>query len=574
MNLKAAFAVIAVVIVCKSSAQTSPTWKGISMPVDTSLVLAGTFGEIRTNHFHSGIDISTGGVEGKEVRAASDGYISRIKVSAVGFGKVLYITHPNGYVTVYGHLQHFNDSIEKFIRAEQYREESFEVEMFPAENIFPVKRGELIGYSGNTGGSSGPHLHFEIRDRRTEEPIEPLQSSGFNLTDTIPPVISSLVIYPMNNLSSVNGACTKLSKPLTIKNKIYSDTTSSGIEVSGEIGFGIEISDTQILTDAHLGIKRIELMVDEKPVYDYSINRFRFDESRFANANIDYAESVTSGKTIILCYRLPGSDYSMTLKNEASGILNFKDAAAHAAKFRVYDFKDNVSEAVISFTSVTNSFFCTGPVISDSASMIYFDKPFSFSNADLKISSGKLPSVYQNAAIAIEKKNKKPELFSPVFKIGEETIPVHHAMNLSIRAEALPATLTSKALLVRTDSAGKINSAGGGFENGFVSTKINSFGNYAVAVDTVPPVIKATNLSERGKDAVVKFKIKIADELSGIATYRATLNKKWMLMEYDAKTGMLTGNERVLKKNKTYRFLLTVTDKKGNRSAYSATMKY
>ncbi|HLG35740.1 MAG TPA: M23 family metallopeptidase [Bacteroidia bacterium] len=557
-----------------SFAQTSLTWKLFSSPLDTAIVLAGTFGEIRSNHFHSGIDIRTGGEEGKEVMAVSDGFISRIKVSAVGFGKALYITHNNGYVTVYAHLQKFNDTLDKYVKREQYKRESFEVELFPSANEFVFKQGEIIAYSGNTGGSTGPHLHFETRDTKTEEPREPLLFLGNILNDTIHPEIKSIVIYPLNKNGSVNSACQKLLVPLVLRDKIFSDTTTQKIVVNGEIGFGIETYDKQIHEGAELGIKRIELFIDDKMIYDYSIERFRFDETKFVNANIDYAETVGWGKTIILCYRLPGNDFRVTFRNELQGILNFNSEASHEVLFHVYDFNNNISQASFYFTSASEKVSCAGNIPNDSTFLISYDKPFIHEGSELKISSDKLPVVYDNIYVTITKRGQEKNHFSKTFVVGADTIPVHNAITLSIKANNLPKAMRDKALIVKIDKDGNVTSAGGSFANGFVTSKIRSFGNYAVAVDTVPPEIKATNLSTRGKDAVIKFKIKISDDLSGIATYRATLNKKWMLFEYDAKTGTLSGEEKVEKKNTTYNFKLVVSDKKGNRSTYSATMKY
>lgn len=556
-----------------SFAQTSLTWKLFSSPLDTAIVLAGTFGEIRSNHFHSGIDISTGGKEGMKVMAVSDGYVSRIKVSAVGFGKAIYITHPNGYVTVYGHLQRFSDALEKYVRAEQYRKESFEVEMFPGENEFAVKRGEVIAYSGNTGGSSGPHLHFEIRDGKTEEPIEPL-GSRLVLSDSFPPEIKSIAVYPIRNKGEVNSVCQKLIVPLSYRDKIFSAALSQKIIVSGEIGFGIETVDRQIPQGARLGIKRIELLVDGKIIYDYSFDRFSFDESRYVNANIDFAESTLSGKTIIRCHRLPGTEFSMSFRNEFPGIMSFTKDGNHTGMFRVYDFNNNISEAAFNFSSAAKKIYCPQAASTDSPFLVEYDKLLTYEESELKIYSDKLPVVYDNTYITITNRGQEKNHFSKTFVVGADTIPIHNAITLNIKANNLPQPLRDKALIVKIEKDESETSAGGTFANGFVTAKVRSFGNYAVAVDTVPPEIKATNLSSRGKDAVIKFKIKISDDLSGIASYRATLNKKWFLMEYDAKTGLLTGEQKVSKKKTTYNFKLVVTDKKGNRSSHSAVIKY
>jgi len=565
---------IVTLIFCNNSlAQITKKEKLFTQPLDSAIILAGTFGEIRTNHFHSGLDISTGGVEGKKVMAAADGYVSRIKVSADGFGKAIYMTHKNGYVTVYGHLQRFSASIEKYIRAEQYRNESFEVEMFPSANEFVFKRGEMIALSGNTGGSGGPHLHFEIRDGKTEEPLEP-EAFGYQITDSIAPVINSIAIYPLHNKGSVNKSCEKIIIPVKLKGKIYTISDASQIIVNGETGFGIEVSDKQCQNGSVLGIKKIELFIDDKMVYDYSFDRFRFDESRFVNANIDYAESVSAKREIILCYRLPGNEFSMTKRNTMTGIINLEKDENHTGLFRVYDFSNNISQASFSFKSTAMKSNCSEIKANDTTFLISYDKPFAFGSADIKLNTDKLPVVYEDTYLTITGQKQTGNYFSKIFKTGDAGIPVHNAISISIRPVNLPDAIKSKALLVKIESNGKLSSAGGSLANGFVTTKIRSFGNFAVTVDTIPPTIKATDLSSVKAPGKIKFRIKIKDELSGIGSYRAEVNKQWMLMEYDSKTGTLTGEMNLDKKNINYRFVLTVSDKKGNKSEYVSVIKY
>ena len=172
-------------------------------PLDIPLYLSGNFSELRSNHFHTGIDIKTQSVEGKAVYAVEDGYVARIKISTSGYGKAIYIRHPNGYTSVYGHLQKGNPEIEKYIQINQYKKETYTIELFPGKDELLVKKGDMIARSGNSGSSGGPHLHFEIRETRSEEPVNPLLY-GFNITDNIRPIIKGIRIYPLSKNSYVN----------------------------------------------------------------------------------------------------------------------------------------------------------------------------------------------------------------------------------------------------------------------------------------------------------------------------------------------------------------------------------
>jgi murein DD-endopeptidase MepM/ murein hydrolase activator NlpD len=187
-----------------SSAQEPLPQNYFRSPIDTAILLAGNFGELRPNHFHAGIDIKTNNREGMPVHAAAEGFVSRIKISSFGYGKVIYVTHPNGFVTVYGHLRSFNDTIGTYIKRQQYAQKTFEIEVFPKSTEFPVKKGEVIAFSGNTGNSGGPHIHFEIRDEKSEKAINPLLF-GLPVTDNKKPQVTRVKIYPGDADGLING---------------------------------------------------------------------------------------------------------------------------------------------------------------------------------------------------------------------------------------------------------------------------------------------------------------------------------------------------------------------------------
>ena len=230
-------------------------------PLEIPIVLSGSFGELRSNHFHSGLDIKTQGKQGLKVITVADGYVSRINVKQYGYGKAIYVTHPNGFTSVYGHLSKFNDEIEAYVKSIQYKKENYTTgNLFLDKDKFQLKKGDILAYSGDTGGSGGPHLHFEIRDNQ-ERPLNPLMF-GFDIKDTTPPVIFGLYGYPLSEYSHIKGR-TKRIKIRVSKQKDGS-YKSDTINAYGKIGFGIVSTDRQDLASNNNGVNKIQTMYNNQ----------------------------------------------------------------------------------------------------------------------------------------------------------------------------------------------------------------------------------------------------------------------------------------------------------------------
>ncbi len=266
-------------------------------PVRIPLALSANFGELRTDHFHSGLDIKTQGVTGKEVVAASSGYVYRISISPGGFGRALYLRHPSGYSTVYGHLDKFTPELEDYVISRQYEEKSFMVTLWPPKDRFQFEQGDVIAYSGNSGSSSGPHLHYEIRKSDEEVPVNPLLFE-FGVDDNIKPVIENLVIYPAGKNTLINNQNRLLKLNVTGGNGNYGISSQNEISVSGPAGFGFKAYDLLNNSYNKCSVYSIQLKIDSIPVFNYIMDAFSFNESRYVNSHIDY-ETLQRENTIL-----------------------------------------------------------------------------------------------------------------------------------------------------------------------------------------------------------------------------------------------------------------------------------
>ncbi|MEG1022657.1 MAG: M23 family metallopeptidase, partial [Myroides sp.] len=225
------------------------------VPIKIPLLVAGSFGELRPNHFHAGVDFTANYKIGDPVYAPADGVVNRLKVSSFGYGKALYVKHTNGYTTVYGHLSAYNDKIASYVNHKHYENKKFEMELFPLANELPVKKGDIIGYIGNTGGSGGPHLHYEIRDTQTEHILNPIAVSlKDKITDTEQAIINGVYVYPLTDETIINNENSFFEVALNKVNNTYNSET---IQAKGSIGFGINTHDTQNGSRGKNGIYKI-----------------------------------------------------------------------------------------------------------------------------------------------------------------------------------------------------------------------------------------------------------------------------------------------------------------------------
>lgn len=538
-------------------------------PVDFPLSFAGNFGELRNNHFHGGLDVRTQSQEGKKIYSVADGYVSRIKVSPNGYGNALYITHPNGYVSVYAHLKNYYDTIGRYVKKAQYDTENFEIELFPKADELKVKKGDIVALSGNTGGSRGPHLHFEIREEKTEKVVNPLLF-GFGIQDNIPPIIKEIAIYPLDNKSFLNSANNSRKIQLKGSKGIFQPAKPEKLIAHGNIGFGVAAIDLMNGSGNTFGIYSIELKVDGEQIFYSEMEKFAFEESRYINCHIDYPEYKRNRNYFERCFILPNNQLSIYKKHKNRGIFEFKDDQIHTIEYILKDIHGNTSRSNLKIQSTSKQPIKENDNLSPKfVQQFNFNTLNSFKNEQI---SADFPSgiLYDNLNFEYFKSPKLPKALTETHHIHHDQVPVHSNFNLSIKVDNLPVQHRRKALIVSVDGKGTPTAHGGDLRNEYLYATPKVLGAFTVMIDSTAPVITPVNIKD-GQDLskTGEIKIKISDYLSGIKTYRGSIDEKWVLMEYDAKNQLLTYHFDGIIKGR-HNFKLEVKDARGNTANYSA----
>jgi hypothetical protein len=530
-------------------------------PLEIPLNLSGNFGELRTNHFHAGIDIKTEQREGLNVLAAAEGHISRIKVSPVGYGYALYIDHPNGYTTVYGHLLTYAPKIDEYVKKQQYELESFSVDLYPDRGVLPVTKGEIIGLSGNSGSSGGPHLHFEVRETQTEKLVNPLLF-GLEVKDKIPPSVSAVWIVPLNDSSWVNGA----RLPVALETKAGGLKSTSVPKVFGEVGFAVTTIDMLDGNSNRCGIYRIEFYVDGTQVYGQRMDKLDFATNRAMNAHTIYERYKKDRSSIHGSYRLPGNPLDIYDNLVNDGVISMRDGKVHTCEYRLVDIMGN--ETRVKFDVQAQS--APGKSAPSKAHLAHWnwEKDNSIETEKVKVAM-KAMTLYENLDLDITESTKIANAVGPTFLIASAYEPVHNAYSLSIKADKVKAGYEQKTTVVRWDpDKNKLSAEPSKFENGWITAAPMYLGYFSLMTDTVKPAITAVDFAPvlKGKRS---FSFKISDALSGIDQIIPRIDGKWALMEYDAKNSRLTYyfDTRFISPGE-HQFELTVIDAVGNQKQY------
>lgn len=538
-------------------------------PVDLPLFLSANFGELRTNHFHSGIDIKVGGKEGERIYAIADGYVSRIRISPWGFGKALYIDHPNGYTSVYGHLRNFSDSLDTYSDNIQYQIKSFAIDTILKPGIF-VKKGMLIGYAGNSGSSFGAHLHFEIRQTDTEKPQNP-ELFGFKIKDNTKPKAYEIYLYPLKSVSRINNSTEREKIELSGNEGKYNIGTQT-VSASGLIGIGINANDFYDNSNNKCGIYKIKLFSDDTEIYSFTLDEFSFSETRYINSHLDFELNITEKDKIHRLFIEPGNKLSIYENPKNDGHIFINEVGIKKIKIVLEDVKGNKS--TVSFDLQTKK-TSTKYSIPECAYIIPYDSAYYIEDNNIKLSFHKetlYDTLFMNYSSI-----QNPKYLSPLYSIHDLFTPLQRPIEISIKPDSFPESIKAKLLIISFNNKGGMFSLGGEFREEWLFTKSLSLGEFAVYYDTIPPKIKPINIFEGAKfvnDKKIEFKI--TDNLSGIQSYNGHIDEKWVKFEYDPKKAKILYNfdGKIERNGKKHQLKLIVCDERENSSEYEVSFYY
>lgn len=543
-------------------------------PIDGQLYLAGTFGELRSNHFHAGIDIKTGGSEGKKIYAIADGYVSRIKVSTGGYGKVVYITHPNGYVSVYGHLKKFNPDLEKYVNDIQYKRESFVMESYPEKGELTVKKGEVIALSGNTGGSSAPHLHFEIREEGSQHPVNPLLFKSISVKDFYRPKILELAIYPVDEFAEINGKNDTVFYQVGGWGDQHYLSSKPKITLSGNVAFGIRTYDVMNDIPNKNGVYKINFFIDTVQYFGLEMDKLSFATTRYLNSLIDYDYFQEKKRRLIRTQIDTNNRLFNYREVQSNGIVNFSDSLNHTIKYTVSDLYGNNSTLEFKVKGEETK------LQENSERSIPEGTYFSFSEKNslqLDGCSVSFPanSFYRSIYFQFNELPSDSTFYSPVYQLHNKYTPVQKSFTIDIKPDNFTEENKDKLYIAYLADNGGDWYIGSKWNGNKIQAKSKLLGKYVVMSDTIAPEIKPVNLIDGATISKNKsIKVKIKDGETGIRKYRGTLNGEWILMEYEPKKRLLEYKiDGHLKKGKN-EFKLEVSDLLGNETVYEAELIY
>lgn len=539
----------------------TPQEARLRVPLDIPLTLSGNFGELRNNHFHSGLDFKTQGRTGLPVYCAADGYVSRIVVSPWGFGRAVYVTHPEiGLTTVYGHLESFSGKIDRPVKKRQYEIESFRIDTTFGPDEIPVRRGEVIGRSGNAGSSGGPHLHMDVRNAYNEHALDPMAYYASSIRDNVRPEVRALALFPRRG--TVDGD----TRP------VYHGVKSLSVpfEAWGLVTPGIKAYDKMTGTTNIYGIKYMTLTCDGDTVYQRIIDHVDFDRSRAVNTLVEYRDVVDSNSWFMITEVPESAPLSDMITVRGNGTIDINAERNYRLEFILEDHHGNVTRVPFTIKGVKSEIPATGESQRD---LLRYDRDNTVTIDDGTSAVIPAGTLYDDCEVTITPSSAPDGYQSKRYRIGDRHVPLADNYTLTIPLTAERHIDKRRYVMVRLDGRKPVAVESAYLHGGKIQARVNRFGDYAVTTDTIPPTITPVTPEKWGTRGRITYKIK--DNLAGIDSYRGEIDGRWVMMELDGKTGTLsyTIDPRSLTAGKNHTVKLTVTDAAGNTSTDTRTIR-
>ena len=538
-------------------------------PLGIPLILSGNFAELRFNHFHTGLDIKTNGSENYRIYSVDTGFVSRINISHWGYGKAIYVDHPSGYTSVYAHLSRFPSKIESYLRKKQFELEKETVTLYPNSDDLKVSRGEVIAYSGNTGGSSGPHLHFEIRETESEKPVNPMLFN-FDIEDNLSPTIYHVKFYPIKN-ALINGSANEKLIKVVGDNNNY--TIQNSVSASGLIGLGIHAIDKLNGASNKCGVYRISLFLDDELIFEQVMNKLDFNTNRYINAHKDYNEYKQHRRSIHKSYISENNELDIYKNIKNDGLVMINEDRKYHFKYVLEDVSGNVSELTFSLQGNKQQYIAENSNKEQLNAVLNKD---SIIENDFE---AKFPakSMYASTDLLYTQKEYAGGL-TDLHMLGKMKVPIHKYFVLRLKLGDIADKYIDKALIVELSNDLKKSSAvGGKYNDGWMQAEVRSFGNYTVKIDTVCPKISPINFYEgKNMQGINKLEFKISDNLSGIQDYDVWIDDQWVLSNYLPKKAKLivTFNKYNKIEKGEHLVKISVIDERGNKAEKMIGFKY
>lgn len=526
-------------------------------PLDLPMSFAASYGELRHDHFHGGIDFRTGGKTGDPIHSIKDGYVSRISVSTTGYGNGLYITHPDGTMSVYGHMLSFRSDIAERVLQEQYDKRSFSVNILPGPDEFPVKMGDIIGKVGNTGSSVAPHLHMEVRRDDGNTPFNYFRDGYYTVPDTQRPVIQRIAVYAYEDSTGI-----PVSRRLKILSGNYSDNV---IPVPAKSYLGIDAIDKMEGTTGRLGVEKYRVLLDGEPLFELNIGDFNYDIDKYIRSTVAAGET---GMDFIKTQVDPGNLLAKTKITAANGgIIRLDDYERHRVTVEASDIFGNMTRATL-YLRRDDSIKADAPLGDNVATvpMLWY-VPNSLVLEDLSVAMP-LGALYNNVYFQYGKvadADTAVGFYSPVWKLGDDRLALHEPFKVTIPV-GYDESLTDKMLLARVSADGKLSGAGGIVSDGMLTASVRS-GVYCVARDTVAPVLKPA-LQSGGKVSGSTFRVTATDDMSGIAQFEVLVDGEWTLASLKSNSITVYLSEDRVRRG-SHDVVVTAYDAVGNSSEVS-----